>query len=164
MKINTWRYLLFYSSFTIILLIHMVPEIWNATDRIFCHLFFSFLPLYGSRKTKFWKNDKKGLEMSFYSCITNNDPIMNGSWDMEHDKQIFLFWAIFCPFAPQTTQKIKIFKKRNKHMATIILHLRTVNETHVMYSWWDMEHNRIFCHFGSFLALLPQSIMGKIEL
>ena len=89
---------------------------------------------------------------------------MNGSWDMEHDKQIFLFWAIFCPFAPQTTQKIKIFKKRNKHMATIILHLRTVNETHVMYSWWDMEHNRIFCHFGSFLALLPQSIMGKIEL
>ena len=54
---------------------------------------------------------------------------------MEHDKQIFLFWAIFCPFAPQTIQKIKIFKKRNKHMATIILHLRTVNETHVMYSW-----------------------------
>ena len=27
LKINTWRYLLFYSSFTIILLIDMVPEI-----------------------------------------------------------------------------------------------------------------------------------------
>ena len=55
---------------------------------------------------------------------------------MEHDKQIFfLFWAIFCRFVPQTTQKIKIFKKRNKHMDTIILHLRNVNETHVMYSW-----------------------------
>ena len=55
---------------------------------------------------------------------------------MEHDKQIFFYFgAFFAVLSHQTTQKIKIFKKRNKHMDTIILHLRNVNETHVMYSW-----------------------------
>ena len=55
---------------------------------------------------------------------------------MEHDKQIFFYFGpFFAVLSHQTTQKIKIFKKRNKHMDTIILHLRTVNETHVMYSW-----------------------------
>ena len=29
---------------------------------------------------------------------------MYGSWDIEHDRQFF--WTIFCPFIPQTTQKI----------------------------------------------------------
>ena len=50
---------------------------------------------------------------------------------MEHDKQIFFY---FGPFFAVLSHK-KIFKKRNKHMDTIILHLRNVNETHVMYSW-----------------------------
>ena len=29
------------------------------------------------------------------------------------DKNL-LFWTIFCPFTPLTTQKIKILKKKNK--------------------------------------------------
>ena len=38
----------------------MVPQIWSATDRIFCHfgLFFALLPTYQPEKSKFWKNQK----------------------------------------------------------------------------------------------------------
>ena len=40
---------------------------------------------------------------------------MHGSFDMEHDRQNFLlFWAMFCPFTPLTTRKIKILKKWKK--------------------------------------------------
>ena len=40
----------------------------------------------------------------------NDNHLIYGSWDMEHDRQNFLsFWTFFCPFIPLWTQKIKIF-------------------------------------------------------
>ena len=51
---------------------YIVPEIWSATDRIFCHSgpFFAHLPPYGPRKSKFFKNEKKHLQiLSFYKCV-----------------------------------------------------------------------------------------------
>ena len=46
-------------------------------------------------------------------CTTNDDHIMYGLWDIKRTKQIFLsFWAIFCPFTPLTTQKIKLKKMK----------------------------------------------------
>ena len=64
-------------------------------------------------------------------------------------QKIFLkFWAIFCPFTPRDI---------------IILHMCTINENHMMYSFWDMDHDRqnilsfwtIFC---TFIALTTQKI------
>ena len=37
----------------------------------------------------------------------------------------------------------------------INLHLHTINENHMMYGSWDMECDRMFCHFGLVFALLP---------
>ena len=51
----------------------MVPEIWNETDRIFCH-FGPFFPL-TTQKIRILKNQnfkkvkKKCLELSFYTCV-----------------------------------------------------------------------------------------------
>ena len=60
---------------------------------------------------------------------TNDDHMMNGSWDMERDRQNFLsFWTIFCPFTPLTTQKFKILKKwKNVH--------RYYHFKHVYHKW-----------------------------
>ena len=75
--------------------------------------FTHFLP-YWPRKQRFWKN-KKHLEiLSFYHKKVyhkyDND-MMYDSWDMEHNRQIFLsIWTVFCPFTPLTTQKIEILK------------------------------------------------------
>ena len=44
--------------------------------------------------------------------ITNDDHMMYGSWDMEHERQNFLsFWVSFSLFTWLTTWKIKIWKK-----------------------------------------------------
>ena len=54
------------------------------------------------------------------------------------DKNL-LFWTIFCPFTPLTTQKIKILKKnekkkqKTKKLEDIIIHMCIINENHMMY-------------------------------
>ena len=89
--------------------------------------------------------------------IKNHDRVMYTSWDMECDRQNFLpFWAIFCPFTPLTTHKIKILQRWKTTPAdTIILHMCTKNQNYMMYDSWDMEGDRqnflsfwaIFCPF-----------------
>ena len=86
--------------------------------------------------------------------------MMNGSWDIKHDRQKFLsFWPIFCPLTLLTTQKIKILNKmKNIPGYIIILHMSTINQNHMMYDSWDMEHERQnFSHFGPFFALYTPS-------
>ena len=89
-----------------------VPEIWSEIDRIFCR-FGPFLPFcypWQPAKSKLWKSEKKPHgDIILQMRTINENHMMYGSWDMEHDWQNFLsLWTIFCPF---TTQKIKIFKK-----------------------------------------------------
>ena len=75
--------------------------------------------------------------------------------------QSFLsFWAIFCPFTPLTTQKIKI-KKKKKMIRTpediIILQKCTKNHHHMLHCSWDMALGGLIVifHLGLFFALLP---------
>ena len=86
---------------------------------VFCHFGPSFAP---SDPPNNWKNQnfekiKKSLEiLSFYTCV----PKMTIIWCMVPEiwsvAAIFVsFWTIFWPFTP-LTQKIKILKKRNKHL------------------------------------------------
>ena len=53
-----------------------------------------------------------------HNCTKNYDQMMYSSWDMVHDRCncYFSFWAVFCPFTPLTTKKIKILKKWKKHL------------------------------------------------
>ena len=45
----------------------------------------------------------------------NDNHMMYGSWDMEHDGQNFLkFWTVFRPFFPLKNRKIKILKQWKK--------------------------------------------------
>ena len=50
----------------------------------------------------------------------NHDHMLHCSWDTMCDRcnSYFLFSAIFCPFTPITTQKIKISKKWKKLLET----------------------------------------------
>ena len=102
-----------------------------------------FTPL-TTKKSKFWKNEKKLEDIIILDlCTKNEDHMMYGSWDMERDRQNFLsFWAICCPFTPLTTKKSKFWKNEKKLEDIIILHLCTKNEDHMMYGSWDMERDR----------------------
>ena len=100
------------------------------------------------------KNFKKCLEiLSFYKymCTINQDHMIYGSWNIMCDRQKF---SSFYPFSPLTTWKIKILTLK-KTPGDIIFHICTINDNHMMYGPWDMEHNRhnflsfwtIFCPF-----------------
>ena len=96
---------------------HMMYSFWDMEEdrhnflsfwTSFCH--FTPLTTQEIQKIKIMKKWKKHLEISFYNI--NENHMINGSWDMKHDRQNFLsFWASFCPFTPPTSEKIKIMKK-----------------------------------------------------
>ena len=100
-----------------------------------------------------------------HMCTKNHNYMMYSSWDTEWYRQKNLsFWAIFCPFTSLTTKKIKILKKMKILPGDIIiLHMCTMNDNHMMYSFWDIKCNgqyflsfwTIFC---TFIPLTTQKI------
>ena len=68
---QNWRYYDFTLCKTNDNHICMVPDIWSATDIIFCHfeLFCPFTPL-TTRKIKILKKWKTYLKILFYTCVT----------------------------------------------------------------------------------------------
>ena len=84
-----------------------------------CNCYFPFWAIFcpfTAQKIKILKKWKIHLQISSLYTINDNH-MMYGSWGTKCNKQNFLsFWAIFCPFAPLTTQKIKFLKKWKKHL------------------------------------------------
>ena len=141
----------------------MVPQIWSAMDRIFCHfgLFLALLPPYEPRKLRFWKNEKNAWRYYHFTCNINDNHMMYDSWHTECNGQNFLsFWTIFCSFTTLKTKKIKVLKKWKNTWR--YYHFTKVN--HKWQSLWCMVHeiwnvmDRIFFHFGLFFALTTRKI------
>ena len=100
----------------------IVNEIWSMTNRMFCYFgpFFALNPL-TTEKIKVLKKWKKCFEILIIlqMCTINDNHMLYGPWDVEHDGQDFLsLWAIFCPFTtlsplppPPPPQKKKTLKK-----------------------------------------------------
>ena len=96
-------------------------------------------------------------------CTINEDHVIYGSWNIKCDRQkVLSFWAIFCPFSPLTTRKIKILKLKKIPGDTVILQIFMINDNHMMYvpEIWSAT-DRIFCHSGPFFALLPHYVPRK---
>ena len=105
--LKKWITLLEISSFytcapKIIILWCMVPEIWSATDRIFCQygLFFALFSPMDPENQNFEKMNKTFEDTIILKMfIINDSHMIYGFSDMECNRQIFLsFWTIFCPF------------------------------------------------------------------
>ena len=122
-------------------------------------LFYHSQPPKNQNFEKKWEIFLEILSFYTYMCTINEDHMIYGSWNIRCNRQKFLsFWAIFCPFSPLTTWKIKILKlKKTTTGDIIILHICTKNDNHMMYGSWDMERDRqnflsfwtIFCPFTS---------------
>ena len=73
-------------------------------------IFLPFDPPNNPKNQNFEK-EKPGDIISLHLHTTNDDHTMYRSGDIKCDRQNYLsFWAIFCPFTPLTTRKIKILK------------------------------------------------------
>ena len=136
-----------------------VPEIQSETDIILPHFgqFFGLLPtppLLTLTKTP-------GDIITLHTCTINDNPMMCGSWDMEHDRLNFVpFWTIFCPFTsppPMDSENQNFQKLKKKLEDIIILHRCNINDNHIMYGSWDTKCNRqnFFVILGHFLPFYP---------
>ena len=139
----------------------MVPETRSATDRIlsFWTVFCPFTPLRAQKikSLKKWKKHVKDI-IILQMCTVNDNHLMHGSWDMECNGQNFLsFWVVFCTFTPQTTRKIKIFKKWNKNVE--ILYFTHVNRNWKSYDVWFLKYGEwrteFFIVLDHFLHFYP---------
>ena len=121
--------------------------------QFFCHFgpFFALLP---PRNQNFEKiKTTTGDITILHMCTINDNHMMYGSWDIEHDRQNLLSsWTIFCSF---TTQKIKIWKTEENSGDIIISHKCTKNHDHMLYCSWDMVHDRCNCYFSFWAIFLP---------
>ena len=98
--------------------------------------------------------------LPFYICMCtiNEDRMIYGSRNIRCDRYKFLsFWANVCPFSPLTMWKINILKLKKNPGDIIILHICTINYNHMMYFYWDIEHDRenFFVILDCFLSFYP---------
>ena len=140
---------------------HMMYSSWDMKyDRQnFLSLWTVFLPFYYPNNPKnqnFEKKWNKSLQiLSFYTCTINGNHITYCSWDMKHDGQNFLsFWTVFCHFTSVNPKNQNFEKLKKRPEDIIILHMHAAINENQMYCSWNVEHDRLFCHFGPFFALL----------
>ena len=55
-------------------------------------------------------------------------------------------------------------KKKKKTPDIIILYMCTINETHMMYVFWDMKHDRPFAILGHFFPFYSTKNPKKINI
>ena len=124
----------------------MVPEIWNATDRIICHYgpFFALLPPYGPRKSKFKKNEKNNWRYYHFTNVYHKWQSYD-IWFFRYGVQqtkIFIILDRFLPFQPPNNPKNQTFEKLKKSPGDIIiLHKCTKIHDHMLHCSLDMAHN-----------------------
>ena len=85
----------------------------------------------------------------------NEDHVIYDSWNIRCNRQKFsTFWAIFLHFQLFDKLENQNFNIEKASGDIIILHICTINDNHIMYGSWDMEHviDRIFFHYGPFFA------------
>ena len=114
-----------------------------------------FLPFYPLRpqKSRFLKMEKFAGDIIILHMYTkNHNHMMYGSWHMDCYRQNFLsLWTIFYPFTPPYGPRKSKFWKTEKILEDIIiLQIFTINDSHMIYGFSDIECNRIFFFCLSF--------------
>ena len=121
------------------------PETWCMTDVIIFHFgpFFALLSLNSLKNQNFTKMKKTPRDIILHTCTKNYDQMMYSSWDMVHDRyNYFLFWAIFCPFTPNSPKNQNFEKMKETPRDIIILHMCTKNYDQMINGSWDMVCDR----------------------
>ena len=139
----------------------MLTHIWHATDIIFCRFrpFLALLLNYWPQKLNFEKKNVKNTRRYYPFTHVYHKSRSYGVWFLRYKVQRTEFFVIlvhFLNFDPPNNPKNQNFEKNKKNPEdNIILCFCIINDNHMMYGSWDIEHDRIFSHFGPLFALYP---------
>ena len=139
----------------------MLTQIWHATDIIFCRFrpFLALLLNYWPQKLNFEKKNVKNTRRYYPFTHVYHKSRSYGVWFLRYKVQRTEFFVIlvhFLNFDPPNNPKNQNFEKNKKNPEdNIILCFCIINDNHMMYGSWDIEHDRIFSHFGPLFALYP---------
>ena len=99
-----------------------------------------------------------GDTITLHMCNINENHIMYGSWDMEHDEENFMsFWTIFCRFTPLKTQKLKILKNWKECLEISSFYTSVPKIMIICYTvlgTWHVTGVIVIFHFGLFFTFL----------
>ena len=139
---------------------------YKVQKTVFCH-FGPFLHFDSPNnpKNQTFEKIKKTTEdvVIIYLCTTNDNHMMYGSWDMEHNRQnFFSFWTFFAllhppPPTPLQPRESKFWKNEKSIWIYNLLHKCTINNNNMIYRSWDTKctiHN-FFVILGHFFFLPP---------
>ena len=118
-----------------------VPETQSETDMIFCHFgpFFALQPLDNLENQNF-KIEKNTWRYYHFTHMHHKWQSYDyGSWERECNGHNFLsFWTIFYLLPPYGPRKSKFWKNEKNTWRYMCM----INDNHMMYGSWVMEHNR----------------------
>ena len=147
----------------------MVPETWSVADRIFCHfgLLFAHLPPNNPENQNFEKMKSPGNIIILHRFTIKWQ--LYDVWFLRYWARQTAFFVIldhFLRFYLLNNPKNQNFEKMKKAPGdTIILHMCTINDNHMMYGSWDMERDgQIFFQFWTVFCPFTPLTTRKIKI
>ena len=137
---------------------HMIYGSWNIRcDRqkslTFWYIFCPFSPL---TNQNFNIEKTPGDIIILHNCTINDNHLMYGSWDKEHNRYNFLsFWTVFCTFAPYGPRKSKKILKWKKHLKTLSIYRHKWQSYDVWFLRYGVQQTESFVILGHFLPFYP---------
>ena len=160
-KKNTWRYYHLHLCNT-----NDDHDVWflryEARQTGFFVILGYFLPFYPPNNPEnqtFEKMKKNPGDIILHKCTINDNHMINGSWDINCNRQIFFgrLGPFFALLPPLTAQKIKISKKWKKHQEIWSFYTTVPKIMIIGYTvpeMWHVTDVIVIFHFGLFFALL----------
>ena len=133
----------------------MFPQIWSATDIIFCHFrsFFAVLLHRWLGNLKFGKN-VKSTWIYYPFTYVHRKSRSHDVWFLRYKVQrtkLFVILGHFLPFDPPNNPKSQNFEKIKRCLEILSLYTCVPQMTIMMYGSWYIKHDRQ--NFLSFLAI-----------
>ena len=75
----------------------------------------------------------------------------------------FSFWVIFSPFTPQTTQKIKMKKKKSPKVSSFYTRVSKIIIWYI-YCSWGMVHDGFNCYFSFWAIFCPFTPLTALKM
>ena len=124
---------------------------------------FFILPFYPTNNLENQNFEKMRKRLRYitilHMCTIYDNHIMYGSWNIEHDREIFLtIWTILCPFtSPLTTQKIQILKKNEKCLEILSFYtcVSWMATDCMVPQIWKAQQTECFVTLSQFLPFYP---------